>query len=129
MTQEFRDRKHPEKTSSFAPYGTPAINTNQLINTMWTSPRVAMDLSEKEKNLATGALHASSLIAGSPYVTPGDMARLTAGMGVGYMSGRTAGNILGALVGLPPSAQNTLANTGMYAGAIKAAIPMMYGLR
>jgi hypothetical protein len=68
-------------------------------------------------------------ISGSSYVTPSDMARLTAGMGVGYGSGLVAGKVLGTLTGMPPRVQNTLAQSGMYAGIVKAMVPMIYGLR
>jgi hypothetical protein len=107
MTRDFK-----EKRAEFPALGSQTINTDQLMTTIWTNPRVAADLSEREKNLATGALQATSLISRSPYVTPSDMARLTAGMGVGYLSGLVAGKTLGALVGLPVSAQTMLANTG-----------------
>ena len=105
------------------------INAEQLKSTVWQSPMVSQQLTNKEKSLFTGAMTSSQMIAGSPYITPVDIARLTAGMGVGYASGLVAGRVLGTLTGMPLSAQNTLANTGMYAGAIKATLPMLFGYR
>ena len=105
------------------------INAEQLKGTVWRSPMVSQQLTNKEKSLFTGAMTSSQMIAGSPYITPVDIARLTAGMGVGYASGLVAGRVLGTLTGMPLSSQNTLANTGMYAGAIKATLPMLFGYR
>ena len=107
----------------------PVIDSDAMMNTVWKSPMVSGRLTPKEQTLFTGAMMGSQQIARSPFVTPADMARLTAGMGVGYASGLVAGKVLGSLTGLPPTAQKTLANAGMYAGVVKSVLPMIYGMR
>lgn len=126
--------KDSEKAAEYLPHAPryssgPRIDAEAMMNTVWRSPMVGGKLTPKEQTLFTGAMAGSQQIAKSPYVTPADMARLTAGMGVGYASGLVAGKVLGALTGLPPSAQKTLANTGMYAGVVKAVLPMIYGMK
>jgi hypothetical protein len=105
------------------------FDSNELLNNVWNSPTVSVGLTPKEKTLFTGAITTAQQTAQSPFLTPSDTARLTAGMGVGYASGLIAGKVLGAMIGLPVNAQNTLANTGMYAGTIKAITPMLFGGR
>jgi hypothetical protein len=50
-------------------------------------------------------------------------------MGSGYATGLIAGRVLSALTGMPESAQTTLANTGMLAGALKSVIPLLFNAR
>jgi hypothetical protein len=127
----------PEKTSEFPAGYTPPvmyqpgprIDGDQLMKMVWKQPEVRDQLSPAERSLFTGAMGGAQRLSGSSYITPSDMGRLTAGMGVGYASGLIAGKVLGSLIGLPPAAQKTLANTGMYAGAIKSVVPMLYGIR
>lgn len=107
----------------------PTISGDDLIKAVWQKPSVRDRLSPSERSIFTGAISSTQQIAGSPYITPSDMGRLTAGMGVGYASGLVAGKVLGSLVGLPPSAQKTLANTGMYAGTVKSVLPILFGVR
>jgi hypothetical protein len=107
----------------------PQMNAEELMRAVWHQPEVKNQLSPAERSLFTGAVNSTQQIAGSPYITPADMGRLTAGMGVGYASGLIAGKVLGSLIGLPPAAQKTLANSGMYAGAVKSVVPMLYGIR
>lgn len=107
----------------------PVIDSDAMMNTVWKSPMVGGRLTPKEQTLFTGAMIGSQQIAKSPFVTPADMARLTAGMGIGYASGLVAGKVLGSLTGLPATAQKTLAETGMYAGVVKSVLPMIYGMR
>ncbi len=129
-----RSPKREEKSGHYLPYAPrystgPTIDSEAMLNTVWRSPMVSGRLSPKEQSLFAGALLGSRHIADSPLVTPVDMARLTAGMGIGYASGLVAGKVLGTLSGMPPNVQNTLARTGMYAGIVKAALPMIYGMR
>lgn len=107
----------------------PTIDADAMLHTVWKSPMVSGKLTPKERSLFTGAMLGSQQIARSNYVTPSDMARLTAGMGIGYASGLVAGKVLGTLTGLPTDARKTLADTGMYAGVVKAVLPMIYGTR
>jgi len=135
--QPITDGSHlrpPKTAETYLPhaprYSTgPTIDADAMLQTIWRSPMVSGRLTPKEQSLFTGAILGAQQIARSPYVTPADMARLTAGMGVGYASGLVAGKVLGALTGMPPNVQNTLARTGMVAGIVKAALPMIYGMR
>jgi hypothetical protein len=128
---------HLKKESEFPagyvpaqPYGRgPTMSGDDLIKAVWQQPGVKNNLSPAERSIFTGAVTSTQQIAGSPFITPSDMGRLTAGMGVGYASGLVAGKVLGQLVGLPPSAQKTLANTGMYAGVVKSVLPILFGVR
>jgi hypothetical protein len=135
---KFPKRENSEKIGSWSQQGLPhapnysagpTIDSETMLNTVWRSPMVSGRLSPREQSLFTGALLGSRQIADSHFVTPADMARLTAGMGIGYASGLVAGKVLGTLSGMPPKVQNTLAQTGMYAGIVKAALPMIFGMR
>ena len=106
----------------------PIIDADAMLHTVWRNPMVTNRLTSKEKTLLTGAVTSTQQIAGSPYVTPSDMARLTAGMGIGYAAGLVAGKVIGTLTGMPTRTQKTLAETGMYAGAIKSVLPILFGL-
>jgi hypothetical protein len=121
----------PDKTGSFPqPYSAmPQISGEELMKMTWQHPLVSQQMSPGQQALLTGAVHGATAVSGGPFFTPRDMGRLTAGMGSGYAMGLVAGKVLGALTGMPQSAQNTLANTGMYAGALKATLPLIYGGR
>jgi hypothetical protein len=115
-------------TSSASRWSTgPVIDADALKHTIWRSP--TLQLSDKEKMLFSGAMSGSQAIAGSPYVTPADMARLTAGMGVGYASGLVVGRTLGVFAGMPKPTQDRIAQTGALAGVVKSALPLLYGYR
>lgn len=63
----------------------------------------------------------------SPWVTTGDIARLGVGMGSGYAAGSLAGRTLGVLAGLQPGIQQQLQQAGLWAGALKAVVPPLFG--
>ena len=105
----------------------PRISGEELMRMTWEHPLVSKQMSPGQQALLSGAVHGAAQVAGSPFFTPRDMARLTAGLGSGYGMGLVAGKILGAVTGLPKPAQNTLANTGALAGALKATLPLIYG--
>ena len=110
-------------------YPEPQISGEELIRMTWQHPLVSCQMTPGQQVLMSGAVHGATQISGSPFFTPRDMARLTAGMGSGYATGLIAGRVLGALTGMPESAQSTLANTGMYAGALKGILPLIYQQR
>lgn len=60
-------------------------------------------------------------------ISPFDIARIGVGMGAGLSQAYLGGKVLGALAGLTPKAQQTLQQTGMFAGAIKAVVPGLFG--
>lgn len=67
--------------------------------------------------------------AGARLVSPMDIARITAGMGTGYLSGALVGKTLGLLTGMSDSMQEKLKNTGLWAGVVQNVIPMAFGAR
>lgn len=69
---------------------------------------------------------ASALRGGSPWVTPGDVARVAIGAGSGYVSGMLAGKTLGALAGLRPDTQQQLQRMGTWAGVLSAVVPLIF---
>jgi hypothetical protein len=126
MTLEAKRLREAAKEGSFPSFN-PTISGENLMRMTWQHPLVSQQMTSGQRALMSGAVHGSTAISGSPFFTPTDVARLTAGMGSGYATGLVAGRVLGALTGLPTSAQNTLASTGMYAGCLKAVLPLIYG--
>jgi hypothetical protein len=61
-------------------------------------------------------------------INPFDIARIGVGMGAGLSQAYLGGKVLGALAGLTPKAQTTLQQTGMFAGALKAVVPGLFGM-
>jgi hypothetical protein len=128
MTEDFQERKtRLKKDASFTATNNSTMDSQRMLQAVWTNPYVSQDLSHKEKMLLTGAVNSAGLISQSPFVTPKDMARLTAGMGSGYVGGLVAGKVLGTLVGLPQPHQNALAKAGVFAGVVKSTLPLIYG--
>lgn len=75
----------------------------------------------------TGLIQAADMSQGnSGFVSPMDIARIGIGMGSGYASGLLVGKTLGALAGLRPEAQQSLQQTGVWAGMLKTIVPMMF---
>lgn len=76
----------------------------------------------------TGIVTAADLGAGGPgLISVGDIARLGIRMGAGAFSAYSVGRVLGALAGLGPGPRRQLQNAGMFAGALEAVVPRMYG--
>lgn len=111
------------------------IPVPELQHTLWNDPHVANRLYPSQQAALSGTLMGASLLAGNPsagigasVVTPGDMARMTAGMGSGYLSGMLVGKALGVLTGMPQETQDTLKRTGVYAGILANLAPKLFGL-
>jgi hypothetical protein len=62
----------------------------------------------------------------SPFVSPADIARIALGAGSGYASGVIVGRTLGVLAGLNPQTQQTLQQTGAWAGVLKNVVPLAF---
>ena len=62
-------------------------------------------------------------------MTPIDIARIAAGMGVGYTSGALVGGALGLMMGMPERTQEQLKQTGFWAGALSKIVPIAFGGR
>lgn len=129
MTREFKEDQLKESNYGLPYTSTPRISGEDLMKMTWQHPLVSQQMTPGQQALFSGAVQGATAISGSPFFTPTDMARLTAGMGSGYAMGLVAGKVLGALTGMPQSAQKTLANTGMYAGTLKAVLPLLYNGR
>jgi hypothetical protein len=120
--------KESEDTTGL--YGAP-FDPEEFNEMLWQDTRITNRLPNNYQaaasGLVTGAANLPNKSGPSSFVTPMDMARMTAGMGTGYMSGLFVGKVLGGLMGLPESTQETLKNTGMYAGLLRSVIPIAFG--
>ena len=105
------------------------IDVPEFERTIWTDPRVSQQLTLPQKAMATGLLSGAAQTTGQPntrWVTPWDMARMTAGMGSGYISGAIVGKVLGALTGMPTDVQDQLKERGVWAGAVANTLPLAF---
>lgn len=107
----------------------PMIPVDQFGNTIWNDLRGQGGFTPPPIAAATtGLLQAASMSqGGANFVSPMDIARIGVGMGSGYMSGLMVGKALGALAGLRPEAQQTLQQTGVWAGMLSNIVPMAFG--
>ncbi len=101
---------------------------------VWQDPHVSTQLTP-QLQLATGGLAEAAWLHrqrttgdSTRLIWPSDIARITAGMGSGYVSGAIVGKTLGVLLGMPESIQDRLKTTGMWAGAVRAVVPMAFGV-
>lgn len=94
---------------------------------IWDDPRNAGRLPLNVRAAASGVVEGAAATRGTRFITPADMGRFAMGMGSGYLSGAVAGKVLGALMGMPEDTQNTLRNTGMWAGLVANLVPMVFG--
>jgi hypothetical protein len=88
-------------------------------------------MSTAEQAMASAAVTTASRMGRqgnqqSMFVTPGQMGALSVGMGSGYLSGALVGKALGALMGVPVKTQDRLKSTGMWAGAVKNLVPLLF---
>ncbi len=108
----------------------PKIDVNEFNQVVWADPRVTTRLPVGTRAAATGLLEAAAYGTPSDNKTIGplDVARITAGMGSGYLSGALVGRGLGLLMGMPPETQDLLKTTGMWAGAVRSFVNTAFGL-
>lgn len=79
---------------------------------------------------ASGIVQSANASQGSPgIISPYDIARVAVGMGAGLTQAYVGGKILGAVAGLSPQAQRQLQQAGVIAGAVKAVVPGLFGMR
>lgn len=95
---------------------------NELV---WSDPHLEPPLQAAASGLVTGAANLTG--KKTRLVTPGDVGRIAAGMGSGYLSGALVGKALGLIVGMPDSTQSKLRNAGMLAGLIQNLVPIAFG--
>lgn len=108
-----------------------SIDVHQFNQVIWHDPYVSQQLTPQIQALATGLVTGASHLAGeggpATLISPWDVAKMTAGMGTGYVSGAVVGKALGMLMGMPEDSQDRLKQTGMWAGAITNIIPRAFG--
>lgn len=103
----------------------PSIPVDAFNQAVWADPGIP----EAVRAATTGLVGAAALSRDhSPIVSPWDVARIAVGMGSGYASGLLVGKVLGALANVSPQTQEKLRQTGMWAGAINAFVPRVFGL-
>lgn len=115
---------------------------NQPVNVDAFNAAVWQDVG-KGLNPLAGAYHtppvigaaASGIMSGIQQANPNrgvgvtDVIRTLAGAGIGALTARAAGGVLGTLAGLSPSAQTQLQNVGMWAGLLVPATNAILGVR
>ena len=78
----------------------------------------------------SGLINAADMSRGSSgIISPYDITRIAVGMGAGLTQAYLGGKLLGIVAGLDPTAQRQLQRTGAIAGAIKATVPGLFGVR
>lgn len=110
------------------------IPIDKLNENLFLDPRVYQSLPMPVRAATSGVMESAWALKnqGNPshgprFVTPADVARITAGMGSGYISGAIVGKALGALLGMPEQTQSRLKEVGLYAGVIGNLAPMLFG--
>lgn len=107
----------------------PMIQVDRAESQIWNNPQISNSLPLHVQAQTAGLLRAAQNLPDknrSNLVTPMDVTRAAIGMGSGYLSGQIVGKTLGFLFGLPPKAQDRLAQAGMTAGFLKSVVPMAY---
>lgn len=108
----------------------PPIDVNEFNQIVWKDPRVSRVLPAPTQAAATGLITGAANLPGkatSRWVTPFDVARMAAGMGVGHVSGALVGKGLGLLMGMPEETQERMKSTGMWAGLVSQLVPRAFG--
>ena len=108
----------------------PTIDVNEFNQVVWADPRVSSRLPINMRAAATGLVETAAYGSdpNNKSIGPMDIARITAGMGTGYLSGALVGRGLGLLMGMPPETQDLLKTTGMWAGAVRSFVNTAFGL-
>ncbi len=80
--------------------------------------------------LAAGVVSSAAQAADKPwFISPYDVGKIAVGMGGGLVSGMLVGKVFGALAGLTPEAQSAVQRTGLWAGTLQQAVPLIFGGR
>jgi hypothetical protein len=106
----------------------PIIPVDQFGRTIWNDLRSYGGYTPPGLAAATtGIVQAASMSqGGAEFISPMDIARIGVGLGSGYLSGLVVGKTLGALAGLRPEAQQTLQQTGVWAGVLANTVPLAF---
>lgn len=103
---------------------TPTIPVDAFNRVVMQDPFASMPLQTATVGLTEAANQAKG---NRGIISPFDIARIGVGMGAGLSQAYLGGKVLGALAGLTPKAQETLQQAGMFAGALKAVVPGLFG--
>lgn len=111
--------------------GGPDIQVDKFNNVVWNDPYVASQLTPQMQAAATGIMTGAAHLAGggqtAKLISPMDVARFSLGMGSGYLSGAMLGSVAGKMLGAPPHVQDTLKQTGLFAGLLVNLVPKVFG--
>lgn len=109
----------------------PIIPIDAFNQQIYQDPYISSQLSPPMQAAASGLMEAAyQTRGGGPrLIGPADIARISAGMGSGYLAGAIVGKALGALMGMPEPAQDRLRQTGMWAGVVANLVPLAFGAR
>lgn len=117
-----------------APFETVAIPIDKLNENLFLDPRVYQSLPMPVRAATSGVMESAWALrnSGQPargprFVYPSDIARITAGMGSGYLSGAIVGKALGALLGMPEQTQDKLKSIGLWSGVVANVAPILFG--
>ena len=103
----------------------PQIPVDQFNRAVWQDPLTPPPI----RAATAGLTSTAATLLGAPVISPFDVARLGISMGTGLASGLAVGRILGGLAGLTPGAQSELQRAGVWAGALTAIVPRVFGAR
>lgn len=103
-----------------------SIPVDRFNKVIWEDDQTPANMRAATSGLIEGA---SALRSGAGTVSPSDIARIAVGMGSGYLSGLVVGKTLGALAGIPNSAQRSLQQAGIWAGLINNVVPIAFGAK
>ena len=117
-------RKYFPKTGMEKEAQWPMIDVPQFNNAIWQERGLSPATRAAASGLITGA---SAMRGGARFISPMDVARITAGMGSGWLSGAIIGKTLGILTGMPSATQERIRNAGLYAGIVTNLIPLAFG--
>jgi hypothetical protein len=123
-----------EKVASQTGLMLPTIDSTGIMRDLWQDPFVADRLPLPLRTAGSGLLLGSSHLAGQErgtdapvrFISPWDVARMTAGMGSGYLAGAAVGRGLQLLTGMPDEQADKLKTTGVWAGALANLIPLAF---
>lgn len=131
VVKEFKEADGFLKEADFGPFGQqgmlpiiPHIPVDAFNRTILSDPFAPSAI----QAAAVGVTEAANQSKGNTgLISPYDIARIGVGMGAGLAQAYIGGKVLGALAGLTPEAQKSLQNAGMFAGALKAVVPGLFG--
>jgi len=130
--ESLRDVLLGQKTAAgFSYAGQNMVVPSKITGIAWNDPYVSQKLPQEVRVVITVSMEGARRVS-NPYrpaigVTAGDLGMVGLSAGGGYLGGFAAGKMLGALFNVSPETQRTLRRTGMFAGVIRKAVPLIFG--